>query len=108
MFGIAATDAHVSKEERAVTPAQINASSAQFAHLNLGQSVPPTFALTESRANFEIDNEVASVSTETEDDPVSMAMRATLGEDSSMGEEDPMNGEDVEEEDEEQMVWSGR
>lgn len=54
------------------------------------------------------DNDIASVSTETEDDPVNMAMRATLGDGSSMGDEDEMNGDDVEDEDEEQMVWGGR
>lgn len=87
-------------------PLPINESTAKFAHLNLN-SVPSSaaFAPTESRAG-EIDD-IASVSTETEDDPVNMAMRATLGDGSSMGDEDEINGEDVEDE-EEQMVWGGR
>lgn len=59
------------------------------------------------RGNPEIESEVASVSTETEDDPVNLAMRATMGEGSSIEDEDDMFDEELEEE-EEQLVWGGR
>ena len=59
------------------------------------------------RSNPEIESEVASVSTETEDDPVNLAMRATMGDGSSMEDEDEMFDEELEEE-EEQLVWGGR
>lgn len=87
---------------------QIDHNNAQFAQLNLDSARHMTsFALTGGSAMPD-DNDIASVSTETEDDPVNLAMRATLGDGSSMGDEDEMNGDDVEDEDEEQMVWSGR
>ena len=47
------------------------------------------------------DAEIASVSTETEDDPVNMAMRATLG-GSNVDEEEH---EQMEEDEEEVIVW---
>lgn len=88
-------------------PISTSDSTAKFAHLNLDSvQLSAAFAPTDSRAG-EIDD-IASVSTETEDDPVNLAMRATLGDGSSMGDEDEMNGEDVEDEEEEQMVWGGR
>lgn len=54
----------------------------------------------------DVDSEIASVSTETEDDPVTMAMRATLGDGSSVGAEDA-RGEfsDDEDEEEEEILW---
>jgi hypothetical protein len=72
----------------------------QLANLHLQA---PTFV---PGGDPEIDQEVASVSTETEDDPVNMAMRATMGDGSSMDEDDSFD-EELEEE-EEQMVWGGR
>jgi hypothetical protein len=72
----------------------------QLANLHLQA---PTFV---PRGDPEVDQEVASVSTETEDDPVNMAMRATMGDGSSMDEDDSFD-EELEEE-EEQMVWGGR
>ena len=47
------------------------------------------------------DPELASVSTETEDDPVNLAMRAALGE-SSVGEDQDFS------DDEEVILWGGR
>lgn len=51
--------------------------------------------------------DIASVSTETEDDPVNMAMRASLGTDqmSDEGEDGVFSDED--EDEEEQIVWTG-
>ena len=56
----------------------------------------PTIPSTEQQ------DDLASVSTETEDDPVNMAMRATLG--GSSVSEDEMQDDD----DEEVIVWNGR
>jgi hypothetical protein len=81
-------------------------NTAQFAQLNLDSARVSSW--TPGDSAMPDDNDIASVSTETEDDPVNMAMRATLGDGSSMGDEDEMNGDDVEDEDEEQMVWGGR
>ena len=76
----------------------------QLANLQL-QHVPAF--VPRSNRNPEIESEVASVSTETEDDPVNLAMRATMGDGSSMEDEDDMFSEELEEE-EEQLVWGGR
>ena len=53
-------------------------------------------------------DDLASVSTETEDDPVNLAMRATLAPSSVGDEELAGRAMDDEEEEEEIIVWGGR
>lgn len=52
----------------------------------------------------ETDSEIASVSTETEDDPVALAMRATLNDGSSVGA-DEGNGDLSDDDEEEEILW---
>ena len=48
---------------------------------------------------------MASISTETEDDPVNLAMRATLGEGSSTGDDEERRADDVDDDEEEVIIW---
>jgi hypothetical protein len=58
--------------------------------------------------------DAVSISTATEDDPVNLAMRATLADDSSVDDNDdgrlaiPGEDEDDEDEDEEEIIWPNR
>lgn len=52
------------------------------------------------------EGDIASISTETEDDPVNLAMRATLGEGSSVGDDDEGRADEVD--DEEEVILWGR
>lgn len=64
--------------------------------LDLAAIVPP-------KQGGQEDHDMASVSTETEDDPVNLAMRASLGATSA---DSFLEADDVED-DEEQIVWPG-
>lgn len=54
--------------------------------------------------NLLLADDIASVSTETEDDPVNMAMRATLGGSSTEDEDEDVDG-DIEDDEEEVILW---
>lgn len=89
------------------------APNAQLANLHLYQDITvptmpnATFAPPDTR-RIEVDVEVASVGAETEDDPVNMAMRATMTDGSSLEDEDRHDKDFDDDEEEEQMVWGGR
>ena len=70
----------------------------------------PPFATEQglSARQHEEEHELASVSTETEDDPVNLAMRATMADGSSVDGEEIRDAADDDEEDEEQIVWQRR
>lgn len=69
----------------------------------------PPFAPTQTIRTTQHDeeHELASVSTETEDDPVNLAMRATMADGSSVDGEEVREADD-DEDDEEQIVWQRR
>jgi hypothetical protein len=68
--------------------------SPPISHAALPPTVSSSFGLRDGQ------DDLASVSTETEDDPVNMAMRATLGS-SSVDEEESQDGEEI-------IVWNAR
>ncbi|KAJ9092496.1 hypothetical protein QFC19_008709 [Naganishia cerealis] len=112
LFGFDQTTAKALIEECSLTSPELSASNAQLASLSLlhdvtVQPMPSTFAPPDTR-RVEVDVEVASVGAETEDDPVTMAMRATMTDGSSLEDEEGDEKDFDDDEEEEQMVWGGR
>ncbi|KAJ9097645.1 hypothetical protein QFC21_004681 [Naganishia friedmannii] len=110
LFGLDQTAARLG--ETHAIGVNVDASNAQLANLHLYrdvtvQAMPSSFAPPDSR-RIDVDVEVASVGAETEDDPVNMAMRATMTDGSSLEDEDRHDKDFDDEEEEEQMVWGGR